>query len=209
MDPKQIRTIWLVIGFIIAGLTGFYSGKDSISVSTQQALFSDTGPFVAQLPTKNSQCVIQDSLPDPACTPGAIFSDVTVDKICVSGYTKTVRDVSVSLKKKIYRAYGVVYPPPFGTYELDHYIPLTLGGSNDIANLWPFPADPRPGFIEKDLTVNYLHREVCNGKISLSAAQRAITTTWVAVYNSIPQADKEELKRMFPTWARNQKPAQW
>ena len=205
MSSEHIKTIWLGIAFLIAGLTGYYAGQDSVSVVAQQALFSVVEPFVPEVQTKNSDCVVQGNLPDPACTPGAIFADVTKEMTCVSGYSKTVRSVSVSLKKKVYKAYGVAYPPPFGTYELDHFIPLTLGGSNDIANLWPFAAEPRPGFIEKDLVVNYLHRKVCEGAISLSAAQRAITTPWVEVYNSISPAEKAELKRMFPSWAETRR----
>ena len=205
---RYLKTIWLGIAFLIVGLAGYYAGQDSVVIVAQKSLLSNIEPFVPVVQTKTTSCIIANHLPDPDCTPGAVFAGVTIEQICVSGYTKTVRNVSDSLKKRVYRAYGVAYPPPFGTYELDHYVPLALGGSNDIANLWPFPVDPRPGFIEKDLAVNYLHREVCNGNISLTVAQRAITTPWVAVYNSIPQTDKEELKRMFPTWARNQKPAQ-
>jgi len=205
MDPKHLKSIWLGVAFLIAGLAGYYAGQDSVTISAQQALFSSNEPFVPRIQTKNSQCVSLVGLPDPDCTPGAIFPDVTKEITCVSGYTKTVRDVSVSLKKKVYQAYGVAYPPPFGTYELDHFIPLTLGGSNDIANLWPFPAEPKPGFIEKNLTVNYLHRKVCSGDISLSAAQRAITTIWVEVYNSISPSEKAELKRLFPSWAETKR----
>ncbi len=196
---------WLSIGFFIALMTGFYAGKQSIDVAAQQALFADNSLFIPQPRTQSAGCVAQQSLPDPECTPGAIFPDITLEKVCVSGYTKTVRDVSASLKKQVYRSYTIPYPQPFGTFELDHYIPLVLGGSNDIANLWPFAADPRPGFIEKDLTVNYLRRKVCNGEITLAAAQRAITTPWVDVYMSIPESEKAELKRLYPSWAETKR----
>ena len=204
--PRKLLLFGVI--FFVAGMTAYYAGQDSviIPVKLQQALIDE--PFQPPIRTKTVDCVVNGNLPDPQCTPGAIFLNVTKEQTCVQGYSKTVRSVSVSLKKKVYREYNILYPPPFGTYELDHYIPLALGGSNDISNLWPFAADPRPGFIEKDLTVNYLHRKVCAGEISLSAAQRAITTPWVAMYNSIPQYEKEELKKMFPTWARNQKPAE-
>ncbi len=200
MNPKHLKAIWLAIGFLIAGLTGFYAGKDSVSVVQQQALFTNSEPFVAQTPTKTSQCAIQGSYPDPDCTPGAIFSDVTAEQTCVSGYTKTVRSVSTSLKKKVYQEYGIVYPPPFGTYEADHFIPLTLGGSNDIANLFPESAEPKPGFKEKDLVENYLHQKVCSGAITLSAAQRAIATDWVAVYKSITPTELNTLRQLYRSW---------
>ena len=44
---------------------------------------------------------------------------------------------------------------------------LELGGSNDIADLRPEPADPRPGFHKKDTVENRLHDEVCRGAVSL------------------------------------------
>ena len=198
---KNLKTIWLGIAFLIAGLTGFYAGQDSVNIVAQQALFISTEPFVPEVQTKNSECVIQGSFPDPACTPGAIFADVTAEQTCVSGYTKTVRSVSTSLKKKVYKSYGIAYPPPFGTYEADHFIPLTLGGSNDIANLFPESAEPRPGFKEKDLVENYLHRKVCDGSISLSSAQRAIATNWVAVYDSISPSELNTLRQLYKSWS--------
>ncbi len=200
MNPKHLKSIWLGIAFLIAGLAGYYAGQDSVAVVTQRALFSSTEPFVAQVQTKNQQCVAMNGLPDPACTPGAIFADVTAEKTCVAGYTKTVRNVSTSLKKKVYQEYGIAYPPPTGTYEADHFIPLTLGGSNDIANLFPEAAEPKPGFKEKDLVENYLHEKVCSGDISLSAAQHAIATNWIAVYNSISPTDLNALRQLYKSW---------
>lgn len=202
MPTKHIKTIWLGIAFFIAGLAGYYAGQDSVAVVAQQALFSMTEPFVAEVQTKNSECVIQGSFPDPACTPGAIFANVTAEQTCVSGYTKTVRSVSTSLKKKVYQEYGIVYPRPFGTYEADHFIPLTLGGSNDIANLFPEAAEPKSGFKEKDLVENYLHQKVCSGDISLSSAQHAIANNWVAVYNSISPTDLNVLRQLYKSWSQ-------
>lgn len=43
------------------------------------------------------------------------------------------------------------------------------GGSNNIANLWPEAASPKPGFHEKDQVENYLHDQVCSGAISFEA----------------------------------------
>lgn len=46
------------------------------------------------------------------------------------------RKVSSSTKKKIYRLYNI----PSGKtklYTIDHYIPLFMGGSNKMNNLWP------------------------------------------------------------------------
>src|SRR5438309_2198978 len=45
-------------------------------------------------------------LPDYRCTPGTVFRNVTVHQICTPGYTKRVRNVSQSLKERVYLSYG-------------------------------------------------------------------------------------------------------
>lgn len=140
---------------------------------------------------KNSNCMENGPLPDIACTPGAADGRVTQDNIsstiCTSGYTRTVRppvSVTEKIKKERMEAYGDSGSPR--DYELDHLIPLELGGCPDcIANLWPEPADPTPGFHEKDKVENYLHEQVCSGKIPLSEAQKEISGDWLTVYNSL------------------------
>src|SRR5438128_4091524 len=69
-----------------------------------------------------------------------------------------------------------------GEYEVDHLVAFEDGGSNDIANLWPEAAEPRPGFHEKDQVENYLHDQVCTGRMNLFDAQSAIATDWLQVY---------------------------
>ena len=90
-----------------------------------------------------------------------------------------------SVKNQAYAEYGILSHAT-GQYEVDHLISLELGGSNDIANLWPEPADPRPGFHEKDKVENYLHDQVCNGSMSLQDAQYKIANDWFTVYKTLP-----------------------
>jgi hypothetical protein len=142
--------------------------------------------------TKTTGCVPQGSLPDKGCTPGNIFNDSTVGDgsshdICAAGYNKTVPDIPLSLQDQVYAAYGITTHVP-GQYEIDHLVPVELGGNNapgDTSNLWPEPALPIPGFHEKDSVEIYLHNQVCSGKISLLTAQVTIATNWIAVYNNI------------------------
>ena len=58
---------------------------------------------------------------------------------------------------------------------MDHLIPLELGGSNAILNLWP---ETPPGFHEKDKVENRLHKEVCAGRMTIEAAQILIAKDW-------------------------------
>jgi hypothetical protein len=143
-----------------------------------------TGAYQFGVQTKISGCVASDGLPDHACTPGDIFSNATKDEICVPGYASSVRDVPQSLKEQVYAAYGITSRQP-GQYEVDHLVNLSIGGSNDISNLWPQAANPKPGFHEKDQVEVYFQDQVCSGKIDLRAAQIQIASNWLDVYNSI------------------------
>jgi hypothetical protein len=122
--------------------------------------------------------MLNGALPDPACTPGAAFPSATKAQICTPGYAKSVRDVPEQEKKDVYAEYGIASHRA-GEYEVDHLVSLELGGSNDISNLWPEAAEPRPGFHEKDRYENYLHDQVCSDAISLQEAQHRIAENWL------------------------------
>jgi hypothetical protein len=133
----------------------------------------------------SASCQISGPYPDASCTPGNVFSSVATNQVCTPGYTKTVRHVPQNIKDEVYAEYGITSHSS-GQYEIDHFIPLELAGSNDISNLWPEPANPQPGFHEKDQVENYLHHLVCSGSMSLNDAENAIASDWVAVYNQMP-----------------------
>ena len=118
--------------------------------------------------TKTSNCIANQALPDPTCTPGEILT-TDPNIVCVSGYTKTVRDVPLSLKERVFAEYGIDHSL-HGNYEVDHLISLELGGSNDISNLWPEPHDITNGSFTKDKLENYLHSQVCSGVITMQQA---------------------------------------
>lgn len=131
--------------------------------------------------TKTTNCRVDNALPDGACTPGAVFASATKEQICTSGYASSVRNVTTAEKNQVYAEYGVQERTP-GEYEIDHLVSLELGGSNDIANLWPEAAEPRPGFHEKDQVENFLHDQICAGTISVQEAQYQIATNWLDVF---------------------------
>ena len=119
--------------------------------------------------------------PNPKLTPGKIDPNETKEKVCIPNHTKETRHVTLAMKREVFLRYGVAYED-HEDYEVDHFIPLVLGGANDVENLWPEPGEPRPGYHEKDIVEVYLHRRVCKGELSLSEAQEAIRKDWYLVY---------------------------
>jgi hypothetical protein len=81
-------------------------------------------------------------LPNPELTPGDVF-DITIEDICTPGYTKKVRTVTSSLRNQAFESYGISSDRR-SEYQLDHLIPLALGGSNSIKNLFPLPNHTSP-----------------------------------------------------------------
>jgi hypothetical protein len=130
-------------------------------------------------------------LPRRELKPGAIDPRVTQsnirDTICRRGYTATVRQpfkYTNAMKHRLMRAYGVT--GSIHDYELDHLIPLELGGCPSCeANLWPEPRNVFPGANEKDEVETYPHDQVCSGAMPLAKAQREIAADWCAVYRKI------------------------
>ena len=124
--------------------------------------------------------------PDPACTPGAVQSNITqasiATTICRRGWTATVRAPEAETGK-VKKAAMLAYGDPASassTTELDHFIPLELGGANDVRNLWPEPSDEPGHGVQntKDKVETDLNTAVCHGRVPLTAAQQAIATDW-------------------------------
>lgn len=119
-------------------------------------------------------------------TPGNVRTTSTT-AVCTTR-TSTVRNVSQATKTAVYAAYHRTYPQvvyQHGRYEIDHLISLELGGSNAPSNLWPEVYGDTWGAHVKDTLENALHKRVCAGKMTLSAAQRAIAHDWIQTYKRL------------------------
>jgi hypothetical protein len=64
--------------------------------------------------------------PDKMLTPGSIDPSLTPEYIC-SHSTSERRSVNTSLKKSVFAAYNIPFEDR-ADYEVDHFIPLALGG---------------------------------------------------------------------------------
>lgn len=109
-------------------------------------------------------------LPRPDLTPGEVDPAVTAAMLRNPAFIKARRHVRESEKKEIFRLYGVPWSER-AKYEVDHYVPLCLGGKNSRGNLWLEPWNGQFGAHTKDRLEIFLHRRVNKGQMSLSQAQ--------------------------------------
>jgi hypothetical protein len=137
-------------------------------------------------------------LPDPRCTPGGVNPATSSEILLnVSWRTRSVRNCKSSESEKhlTYFWYGI--EKPFHNShenqicELDHLVPLELGGADGLGNIWP---QCGPDGVElhqryfkmKDKVENYLAREVRAGRMPLESAQSSIASDWTQF---IPEAE--------------------
>ena len=149
-------------------------------------------------------------LPNETVNPGARNHAVTQqnidDTICIKGWTKVVRPPlswTNALKHKLLARYGL---PASASrdYELDHLIPLELGGAPaDPRNLWLEPWNGPWNAHIKDKLENRLHTLVCRGEITLEDAQEAIAGNWTQAYKqfmtSRAQNNREHRRARAPS----------
>ena len=90
-----------------------------------------------------------------------------------------------SEKFAVEREYGMTARSYGRTIEIDHIVALELGGSNDIANLFPEPGSGADNYHVKDRLENRAHDMVCAGQLSLHTAQVSIAADWEALYRRL------------------------
>lgn len=137
----------------------------------------------------------ETTVPNPAVNPGArnhlVNQNNIEETICVKGWTKTVRPPvswTNALKHKLLERAGLP-PSAIHDYELDHLVPLELGGAPaDHRNLWLQSWTGTWNAHVKDDLENRLHTLVCRGEITLQDAQEAIAANWTQAYQQFMAA---------------------
>lgn len=115
---------------------------------------------------------------DPAKTPGATnaaVTDATVHtNICAPNAKFTTPELSSATKRHVFASYHIANSKR-RKYVIDRLVPLELGGTSDVSNLWP---QPRSEATTKDLEERSVRNVVCSGKVDLATAQQAFATDW-------------------------------
>lgn len=193
---------------LIVAIVLMLSATLGVILAQSRASAAEPAPSVLVLPASNHvtglpypvRCALRHSangrwLPDPGCTPGAASSAVSQSNIhstiCITGYTASVRapeSETSRVKTAAMRSYNQPTPGRTTT-ELDHQVPLELGGSNDIKNLWPEPSDISNGGYRntKDSVERALNRAVCaaHPRVTLVQAQNAINDDWTTALQAL------------------------
>lgn len=157
---------------MLAGCTAASNGtlqKGAPSSGSSAAPTTTTTPVAAT-----------STLPLTRLTPGLAVASVTAAQVCRPGFAAKVPPVPTSRARAVFAAYKISWSR-HSAYQLDHLIPVSLGGSNAAANLWPQP-HAAAASLHKDQLENKLHALVCTDHLRMATAQKAIRSDWVAAY---------------------------
>lgn len=124
----------------------------------------------------------------PTLSPGVV-REVSEAELCEKGSSRAARHVTTAMKASVFLRYNI--HNGFSGYEVDHMVPLELGGSNDLDNLWPQPYALKYGARQKDVVENSLHRRACLGAITFAKARAILLSDWVGEYERIVHARKK------------------
>lgn len=123
------------------------------------------------------------SLPNPKLTPGAVRTTDTKD-ICSHGtrelrlYNKD-RERSHERYAYILHTFNIQEQHIRQKYQLDHLIPLGIGGADEENNLWPQPRDEAE---LKDRLEFRMRDMVCKEGYPVGKLQEEIRTNWWDAY---------------------------
>lgn len=108
--------------------------------------------------------------PDPQMSPGELCS---AQDAHFKGYdypeqiARCNRNVNTSDKRLIASRYGNIPQSEWSHYEFDHVLPLCVGGSNDMRNLWP---QPKGEADDKDKLESTICRQMKAGTLTQAKA---------------------------------------
>ena len=122
-----------------------------------------------------------DKYPNPLHTPGEVQFVGTYAEMQRAFPQGCPRTVTHGQRARIYRTYGIA-PADHVRYQIDHLVPLAIGGSNGDRNLWPQLLEGPLTNDDKDHAEQVLIIEVHAGRVDLRTAQAMFATDWARVF---------------------------
>jgi hypothetical protein len=128
-------------------------------------------------------------LPRAELTPGATTL-ITLQEICAPDRQRRTQPIPRSVHEAVFAGYDADYGRA-AEYELDYLITPELGGVADARNLWPQPFTRTPwNAYVKDELERLFHRQICEGKLDLTTAQREMASDWISAYKRHFKTDR-------------------
>lgn len=143
--------------------------------------------------TKSADCT-RGPNPDRRCSPGAYDSLLTKADICAPSF-HGASGVSAATKRAVEAEYGMSPRSSGRAVEIDRIVGVELGGTNDIANLFPEPRSGKANYRVKDRLEQRLHTLVCSGRMPLRTAQTGIARNWQTLYRRVFGVAPQRLSR--------------
>ncbi len=169
----NVRSLTFVLALVLLVISG---GRLLLKHMLRPELFGPTRVYAAPLPNRSF-------------TPGSVRA-VSFAELCTSKHEEVIRRVTPAVRHAVFQEYGMEATTA-DDYEIDHLITPGLGGSDEITNLWPEPHyNTEWNSFVKDQLEERLHQMVCNGQISLSAAQQEIANNWIDAYKKYFDTDR-------------------
>lgn len=129
--------------------------------------------------------VASAQLPNSYFTPGST-TNASSKQLCAADFDPVGNPIASWQRTTALERYGI--RPESFTGELDHLVPVALGGSNDPDNLWPMHGKDELTPEAKARLAMRLKQMVCDGKMSLKDAQNAFKKDWTKAYKQYSQA---------------------
>jgi anti-sigma factor RsiW len=156
-------------------------------------------------PVDSATAAVDDgALPIASLTPGAAWN-LSRAELC-SPARHEERRIANEVRATVVRNYGVEHLSP-DEYELDYLITPELGGAPTAENLWPQMYRARTwNALVKDQLEDLLPTLVCDGTMSLQAAQRDLADDWIAAYKRHFQTAVPLAARASADWSGDEHP---
>jgi hypothetical protein len=157
------------------------SQKTETTVSSASASVnaSASASASASSSTNEQLCITEEGvrlMPDISATPGKLCTsnDLDYDGNKYGSKVPTCRGtVTDKMKLSVVKSYNIK-ESDISKFEFDHYVPLALGGANDVSNIWPAPKDV---VVAKKTYVDGIVAQLRDNKISPENAV-AMAKSW-------------------------------